>query len=135
MMTSIDINITGITPVTRLTSPRASDAETGTKTNGRVADTTAPITSPESSVGETSDKSVSSSLRAQVEDVVRRANEYAQSKNLSVNYSIDEATEKVVVKVINKDTEEVVRQIPPDEFLELSARLSNFQSMIFDKEG
>lgn len=136
MMTSIDINITGITPITRSTGPRASNAETGTKTNGRVTNKTAPPTSPENSVGEISDKSVSSStLRADVEDAVKQANQYAQSKHLSVNYSVDEATEKVVVKVIDKDTEEVVRQIPPEEFLKMSARLSNFQSMIFNEEG
>jgi flagellar protein FlaG len=43
-----------------------------------------------------------------------------QSHQRSLQFSQDEESGRIVVKVINKETNEVVRQFPPDELLSLS---------------
>ncbi len=48
----------------------------------------------------------------------------AQSKT-SVTFSVDKDLGRVVVKVINPETHEVVRQIPQEEFLDLARQMDS----------
>ena len=59
-------------------------------------------------------------LVAAVSDI----NEYVQQVRRELQFSIDEHSGQTVVKVINADTDEVVRQIPPEEALSLARYLS-----------
>ncbi len=77
--------------------------------------------------------------REQVLDKVKRAtvelNRVLSSFDKRIKFHLDEATEQVVVEIINRETEEVVRTIPPEEMLELMARLHEAVGMILDIEG
>ncbi|MEE3516474.1 flagellar protein FlaG, partial [Pseudomonas aeruginosa] len=46
--------------------------------------------------------------------------------------SIDDSSGQVVVKVIDGDSGEVVRQIPSEEVLKLAARLDDVRSVLFE---
>ena len=46
-----------------------------------------------------------------------------------LNFSVDEATDKLVVTVIDEESGEVVRQVPPSEMLRIAAHLKQFQEM------
>ena len=59
-------------------------------------------------------------LKKAVED----ANNAARSANRQLNFSIDSTTERVVVKVINEASGEVIRQIPSKEMLDIAAHLA-----------
>lgn len=67
--------------------------------------------------------------RSELENAVDQANEIGQLLNRKLDFTIDEATEKVVVSVLDGETGEVVRQIPPDEMLRISAHLKQLQEM------
>ncbi|MFQ5455997.1 MAG: flagellar protein FlaG [Nitrospirota bacterium] len=67
-----------------------------------------------------------------LEKAVNNANELANYFNKHLNFSIDEATERIVVKVIDDNTGEVIRQIPPKEMLSLSAHIDKLQALLFD---
>ena len=54
---------------------------------------------------------------------------HAVKRNLE--FSIDEASGKVIVKVIASDSGEVVRQIPNAEILKLAESLSDANSLLF----
>lgn len=47
---------------------------------------------------------------------------------------MDEETGRSVVRVVNKETGEVIRQIPPEELLTLVARMRQLSGLIFSKE-
>jgi flagellar protein FlaG len=55
-----------------------------------------------------------------LEKVTAALNKFMQSRQRSLQFSQDEESGRIVVKVINKETNEVVRQFPPDELLSLS---------------
>ncbi len=67
--------------------------------------------------------------KTELDKAVERANDIGQLLKRKLNFSIDEATERVVVKVIDEETGEVVRQVPPSEMLRISAHLKQLQEM------
>ncbi len=63
----------------------------------------------------------------ELEDAVSDANKAMESMDRSLQFTVDEGTERIVVKVIDDSTGEVVRQIPPEEILKLAA---HFKEML-----
>lgn len=60
-------------------------------------------------------------------------NKSLEMKNIALNYSIDEKTQEIVVKVIEKSSDRVIRQIPPEEALRLRGHIKELLGMIFDE--
>ncbi len=71
----------------------------------------------------------------ELRNAVREANNISILQNRRLNFSIDEATDRVVVKVIDEDTDEVVRQIPREEMLRLAAHFKETNSLIYDSNN
>jgi len=67
--------------------------------------------------------------RVELDRAVERANKIGQNLKRKLNFSIDEATERIVVKIIDEDTGEIVRQVPPQEMLRIAAHLKQLQDM------
>lgn len=67
-------------------------------------------------------------LKAAVADIEK----FVQSVRRNLEFSIDEASGKVVVKVIASETGEVVRQLPSAEALKIADSLQNAHSLLFD---
>lgn len=58
-----------------------------------------------------------------------------QSRGTNLNFSIDKDTHALVVKVIDSESDKVIRQIPPDEILALRKRLQSLIGKLLDKEA
>lgn len=59
----------------------------------------------------------------QVQEVVQQLNQHVQQINRDLLFSVDDSSGHTVIKVVNSETEEVVRQIPSEEFLRISRSL------------
>lgn len=59
-----------------------------------------------------------------LEEAAKAFREFLKSLPADLRYSVDEETGTVVFKVINPVTNEVLRQYPPEELLEVARRLS-----------
>ncbi|WP_417585121.1 flagellar protein FlaG [Nitrincola sp.] len=68
-----------------------------------------------------------------LQDAVEKMNELMQNGRRSLNFSVDDSTEKVVIKVMDLDTDEVVRQIPTEETLKFAEYLEGMVGLIFDE--
>lgn len=55
---------------------------------------------------------------------VSEINDYVQNIQRSLQFTVDEASGKDVVTVLDKDTEEVIRQFPSDEVLAIARQLA-----------
>lgn len=73
----------------------------------------------------------SKKLKAAVQEIEK----FVQSVKRNLEFSIDETSGKVVVKVIASETGEVVRQIPSEEALKLADNLSNASSVLFNAKA
>ena len=54
---------------------------------------------------------------------VARVNDYVQSVQRDLQFSVDEDLDRTVIRVVDGDSGELIRQIPEDIFLELARRL------------
>jgi flagellar protein FlaG len=95
--------------------------------------TTSPKPSPLSAstdVGATA--SMDKPKRAELEQAVTDIREFVQSSKRNLDFSIDDSTGRVVVKVIATESGEVIRQLPSEAALKLAASLSDASSLLFD---
>ncbi len=61
-------------------------------------------------------------------------NNKAQNLQRSLQFSVEKELNLTVVKVINPDTDEVVRQIPSEEFIAIARAFEETRSLLFDAE-
>lgn len=64
---------------------------------------------------------------------VDRAMKALQGPETSFNISIHEKTNSVVVKVMNKETGEIIREIPNEKILDLVAKMMEFAGILIDE--
>jgi len=63
--------------------------------------------------------------RDELENVVSQLQDYVQSIQRDMQFHIDDATGRVIVQVIDSNTQEVVRQIPSEEMLAIARHLAD----------
>ena len=66
---------------------------------------------------------------------VQSANTYMQSVSSSLEFSLDDASGRTVVKVVDTETEEVLRQFPSEEMLALSKSIDRMQGLLINREA
>lgn len=71
----------------------------------------------------------------QVESAVSRISDYIQNFQRDLVFSIDEDSDRIVVKVIDSATQEVIRQIPEEEMLSIARRLDSPESLIIRRQA
>jgi flagellar protein FlaG len=59
-------------------------------------------------------------MRENVEAAVKQMNEYIQSTQRDLHFSYDKSSGETVVKVLDRGTQQVIRQIPDETFLKLA---------------
>ena len=69
--------------------------------------------------------------RAELEKAVNDIREFVQSTQRKLDFSIDDTTGVVVVKVIATDSGEVIRQLPSETALKLAQSLTDANSLLF----
>lgn len=74
--------------------------------------------------------------KAEIEQAVTEINEYVQSVQRDLHFSVDEDSGLTVVRVRDKESGELIRQIPEDIFLSLAQNLKDNQPIhLFDAHG
>lgn len=66
----------------------------------------------------------SQAVQERVQAAVAQMNEYIQSTQRDLNFSYDPDSGETVVKVLDRSTQEVIRQIPNEIFLHLAQTLN-----------
>lgn len=73
--------------------------------------------------------------RAEVEEAVSNIQEFVQSVRRDINFSLDDGNGRVVVKVTDAGSGDVIRQIPSEEALRLAENLTEVRSLLFKAEA
>lgn len=56
-------------------------------------------------------------------------------RNFNLNFSVHEASGQIMVSVVDKETGDVIREIPSEALLDLAAKLQEAVGLIFDKKA
>ncbi|EJM41967.1 flagellar protein FlaG [Pseudomonas sp. GM33] len=77
-------------------------------------------------------KAAAEPKRDELEKAVTDIQEFVQAAQRNLDFSIDDSTGRVVVKVIATETGLVIRQIPSEAALKLAQSLSDASSLLFN---
>ena len=72
--------------------------------------------------------------RGVLEKGIEEINQNSRIFNTKLSFYIDEPTGRTVIKVSDRETDEVIREIPPIEFLKIAAKLNEILGIIIDKK-
>ncbi|MCL5807305.1 MAG: flagellar protein FlaG [Deltaproteobacteria bacterium] len=109
--------------------------ETNSAITGEPAIAAVPI--PQMGPGQTRQASAEDAEvnNEKMRQMIESMQEQIDSMNVSLQYSTyGERGEKISVTVVNKDTGEVVREIPAKELQSLYAKMSELAGMIFNRK-
>jgi flagellar protein FlaG len=70
-----------------------------------------------------------------VKEAMDNISSIANFYNRQIRLEIDKDLKIMIVKVIDGDTNEVIRQIPPEELVELSKHAKDQKGLLINKEG
>ncbi len=60
--------------------------------------------------------------------------EMQMMSDVSLHFSVDERTGRTVVKVVDKESEKLIREIPAEGLLKLAAKIEEMVGILFDKK-
>ena len=69
-----------------------------------------------------------------LEKGIEEINQNIRIFNTKLSFYIDEPTGRTVIKVSDRETDEVIREIPPIEFLKIAAKLNEILGIIIDQK-
>lgn len=72
--------------------------------------------------------------KEEAQQIVNGMNEFLKPKFTSLQFKLHEELERYYVEVIDRDTKEVIREIPEKELLDMYAKMTEFIGLFFDKK-
>jgi len=72
-------------------------------------------------------------LEDEVRESVKDVNEIVDKVKEGLSFQIHEDTEKMMVKVVDLNTDEVIKELPPEEMLDLQARIHEMVGILIDE--
>jgi len=92
---------------------------------------TKPVTKPEVKADENIQAKQPEVLnKAAIKEAVSKLNETVAPALQTVEFAMDEESDRVVVKVIDKATQKVIRQMPNEEVLAFSKTIDKLQGLV-----
>lgn len=73
--------------------------------------------------------------REDVEAAVATIQDFVQSVRRNINFSLEEGSGRVVVKVTDEGSGDLIRQIPSEEALQMAENLEEVRSLLFNAKA
>lgn len=72
---------------------------------------------------------------ARLKHAIREANHAARTLSSSIEFSVDLDSGRTVVKVVDSNTQQLIRQMPSEEMMEISLALDRMQGMLLKRKA
>jgi len=66
---------------------------------------------------------------------IEKANEKVMGRNTELRFSVHERTKEIMIKVMNTDTQEIIREIPSEKILDMVANFMEIAGLYVDEEA
>jgi len=70
----------------------------------------------------------------QIIKAIEKANKSLAVANTRIEFSIHEQTRQIMVKIIDGETDEIIREIPPEKILDMVAKLWELAGLFVDEK-
>jgi flagellar protein FlaG len=64
-------------------------------------------------------------------DTIEKINDYLQTQGHNLKFKVDKDTGRMIVQIVDSATDEVIRQIPHQELLDIAKRLGDVEGLLF----
>ena len=123
--------------------PKVEAAQTEAASNALAAETTAIKTNPagdnpnqesdskekrQADAFQITDQKQNAQIKKAVEDINKKAN------NSEAIFGIHEKTNRVTIKIVDKDTKEVIKEFPPEKTLDMIAKAWEIAGLMVDEK-
>lgn len=71
----------------------------------------------------------------QVKEAVQQIEQFTQALTQNLKFTIDEDTGKTVIKIVDAQTQEVIRQMPSEEAIKIASALGKIQGLLFNGQA
>ena len=112
--------------------PRVESAENAAAAESIAQATTAMDTKAAGDENENTSQQNQDPYNAQIRKAVEEVNKKAV--NSEAIFGIHEATNRVTIKIIDKDTKKVIKEIPPEKTLDMIAKVWELAGMMVDEK-
>ncbi|WP_428035658.1 flagellar protein FlaG [Amphritea sp.] len=68
-------------------------------------------------------------------ETVAAINDFMTQFQRTLNFSVDQDGGKTIIKVIDKSNDELVRQIPSEDFIEISKHIEQMNNLLFSEKA
>jgi flagellar protein FlaG len=72
---------------------------------------------------------------ASVKQAARQINEFLKSSKADVEFSVDSSSKHVVVRIVDAQTKEVIRQMPSEETIAISKSLDQMGGLLIQQKA
>ena len=115
----------------RQSSPGANPQPVADKAHLRDAEKALQVSAPSAKEASKDDPGILEKLKAAVEKI----QEFVSSTASDIKFSIDEESGQTIVKVVDRETQDVIRQIPSQEMLDLAQALDKLQGLLIKQKA
>ena len=77
---------------------------------------------------------VNKAMAERINRIAEAMDSYVRSIQSDLKIRVNEKTGDIIVKVISRNTGKVIREIPPEELLDLAAHMEELAGTFFDKK-
>ncbi len=72
--------------------------------------------------------------RSTLEEALAQVHEHGRRAESYLKFEIDADLDRVIVKVVDEQSGEIIRQIPPEELLKIAKQLGEIQGLLIDRQ-
>jgi flagellar protein FlaG len=70
-----------------------------------------------------------------LKEVAEKTQAFLDDLNIRLDFEVYEETGEMVIRIFNRETEELVRQIPPEQLLRLHHKIAELRGVLFDEKA
>ena len=71
----------------------------------------------------------------QVQEAVDSTNKELEKLQTNLRFSVHKQTKQIMIKIIDSNTKEVIKELPPEKLLDMVASMMERAGLIIDKKG
>jgi flagellar protein FlaG len=110
-------------------------ARDGATREPNTASEVSSTTSPRSDAKSVFSKQNSNPTADELEKAVKDVKDFLSTSAQNLEFSVDNDTGQTIVKVIDRQTEEVLRQIPSEEMLQIAKALDQLRGVLVNQKA
>jgi flagellar protein FlaG len=73
--------------------------------------------------------------QVQPEEILSKIKDLTEDGTYSIRFELNKNTDKLIINLVDKETGDIIRQIPPEELINASEKMQDIRGMIISAEG